>query len=82
MLDEINDMTDYLRTYGNILTDKIKETAEPLFNPGDKWNEKMYSHALRIRVSSMQNPISPRIGKIHAVVTYLGLTGVYPDLGI
>src|SRR5574341_1261163 len=43
MLDEISDMTDYLRRYGETLTDKIKQLAEPLFNPGDQWNEKMYS---------------------------------------
>ena len=43
MLDEINDMTDYLKTYGNTLTDKIKQMAEPIFNPGDKWNEKIYT---------------------------------------
>jgi SNF2 family DNA or RNA helicase len=43
MLDEIKDMTDYLRTYGGTLTDKIKQRAAPLFNPGDEWNEKMYS---------------------------------------
>lgn len=43
MLDGIQDMTDYLRTYGNLLTDRIKQTAEPLFNPGDAWNDKLYS---------------------------------------
>jgi SNF2 family DNA or RNA helicase len=43
MLDGIEDMTDYLRTYGGTLTDKIKQTAQPLFNPGDKWDEKIYN---------------------------------------
>jgi SNF2 family DNA or RNA helicase len=43
MLDEIKDMTDYLRMYGGTLTDKIKQTAEPLFNPGDKWDRKLYT---------------------------------------
>lgn len=46
MLEEIENMTDYLRIYGNFLTEKIKEKAEPLFNPGDKWNNKM-SNLLR-----------------------------------
>lgn len=43
MLDEIKDMTDYLRIYGNTLTDKIKQMAEPIFNPGDEWDKKMYT---------------------------------------
>jgi SNF2 family DNA or RNA helicase len=43
MLDEITDVTDYLRTYGNTLTDKIKQMAEPIFNPGDEWHKKMHN---------------------------------------
>jgi len=43
MLDQVKDMTDYLRIYGNTLTDKIKLAAQPLFNPGDKWDKKIYS---------------------------------------
>src|SRR5574341_2328793 len=43
MLDGMQDMTDYLRTYGNLLTDRIKQTAEPLFTPGEAWNDKLYA---------------------------------------
>lgn len=42
MLDEIEDITGYLRAYGNELADKIKQNAEPLFNPGDVWNDRIY----------------------------------------
>lgn len=41
MLSDINDITDYLRTYGNELADKIKQRAKPLFNPGDRWDDKL-----------------------------------------
>ena len=42
MLDDITGMTDYLRSYGNELTDRIKQRAEPVFNPGDQWNDNLY----------------------------------------
>ncbi|MCI0330690.1 MAG: DEAD/DEAH box helicase [candidate division Zixibacteria bacterium] len=43
MLGEIKDVTDYLRTYGATLVEKIKQTAEPIFNPGDKWDGKLHT---------------------------------------
>lgn len=43
MLSDIRDMTDYLRTYGTELADRIKKRAEPLFNPGEEWDNKLYS---------------------------------------
>lgn len=42
MLDGINGMTDYLKTYGSELADKIKQQATPLFNPGDPWDDSVY----------------------------------------
>lgn len=35
-------MTDYLRTYGKELADRIKSRAKPVYNPGDKWDSKLY----------------------------------------
>jgi SNF2 family DNA or RNA helicase len=43
MIDEINDMTDYLKVYGNTLTERIKQMAEPLFNPGEEWDKKIHT---------------------------------------
>ncbi|MFC1560880.1 helicase-related protein [Candidatus Latescibacterota bacterium] len=42
MLDEIRDMNGYLKTYGRMLAESVKQYAEPLFIPGDPWNDKMY----------------------------------------
>jgi len=42
MLEAVNDVTEYLRTYGNELADRIKRKAEPLFNPGDPWDDRLY----------------------------------------
>jgi len=36
-------MNEYLKAYGSALADGIKGSAEPLFNPGDLWDGKMYS---------------------------------------
>jgi len=36
-------MNQYLKAYGSALADRIKGSAEPLFNPGDAWDEKLYS---------------------------------------
>ena len=41
MLEGIENITDYLRTYGNELADRIKQKAEPLFSPGDKWDSRI-----------------------------------------
>jgi len=41
MITQIQNVTDYLKTYGNLLAEKVKQSAEPLFNPGDPWDEKM-----------------------------------------
>jgi len=43
MLDGINSMNDYLKAYGKTLADGIKDRAEPLFNPGDAWDDRLYS---------------------------------------
>jgi len=43
MLQDIGDMNGYLKAYGSALGDAIKGYAEPLFNPGDSWDEKLYS---------------------------------------
>jgi len=41
MITDIENVTEYLKTYGNQLAQKVKQTAEPLFNPGDPWDKKM-----------------------------------------
>ena len=41
MLTEIKTVSDYLKCYGGKLAERIKEEAKPLFNPGDKWDEKI-----------------------------------------
>ena len=41
MLQQINNITEYLKTYGTELAEKIKKEAEPLFKPGDPWENKM-----------------------------------------
>ena len=40
-LSEITNVTDYLKAYGSVLAGKIQAEAKPLFNPGEKWDEKM-----------------------------------------
>jgi len=42
MLDDVRDINDYLKTYGRALADRIKDGAEPLFNPGDEWDDRLY----------------------------------------
>ena len=41
MLEQVKNVTDYLRIYGGELAEKIKRNAEPLFNPGDEWDDKI-----------------------------------------
>ncbi len=41
MITDIGNVTDYLKTYGTQLAEKVTQTAEPLFNPGDPWDAKM-----------------------------------------
>ena len=41
MITEIKNVTDYLKTYGNHLAEKVKNSAKPLFNPGESWEPKM-----------------------------------------
>jgi SNF2 family DNA or RNA helicase len=41
MIAEIQNVTDYLKTFGNNLAEKVKGNAKPLFNPGDAWDPKM-----------------------------------------
>jgi len=41
MITEIQNVTDYLKTYGNNLAEKVKDNAKPLFNPGQPWDDKM-----------------------------------------
>ena len=41
MLEQINNVTEYLKAYGCELAEKIKKEAKPLFNPGDDWDSKI-----------------------------------------
>ena len=41
MITEIQNVTDYLKKYGNSLAEKVKDRAKPLFNPGQPWDDKM-----------------------------------------
>jgi len=41
MITEIQNVTDYLKKYGNNLAEKVKDNAKPLFNPGEAWDDKM-----------------------------------------
>jgi len=43
MITEIQNVTDYLKLFGNNLAEKVKDNAKPLFNPGDAWDPKMDS---------------------------------------
>jgi len=43
MLEDIQDMNQYLRSYSSALADAVKGSAKPLFNPGDTWDGKLYS---------------------------------------
>lgn len=43
MISEIQNVTDYLKIFGNNLAEKVKDNAKPLFNPGDVWDPKMDS---------------------------------------
>lgn len=42
MLDDIGDMSGYLRAYGRTLADNVRGRAEPLFAPGERWDERLY----------------------------------------
>ena len=41
MLEQITNVTEYLKAYGGELAEKIKREAKPLFNPGDDWDNKI-----------------------------------------
>ena len=41
MLEQITNVTQYLKTYGAELAEKIKREAKPLFTPGDPWDNKI-----------------------------------------
>src|SRR5574341_1277151 len=41
MLDTVNTLTDYLKEFGSFLAHKVQSQAEPLFNPGTPWNNKL-----------------------------------------
>jgi hypothetical protein len=41
MLDSIDDVTGYLRSFGGALANKIQTEARPLFQPGDAWHPRM-----------------------------------------
>ncbi len=41
MLQEITNITEYLKSYGTELAEKIKTEAEPLFKPGQPWDNRM-----------------------------------------
>lgn len=42
MIYDVTDMSQYLRGYGRALADRIKDQAEPLYSPGDEWDERLY----------------------------------------
>lgn len=42
MIENVRDMNDYLKTYGRTLVSGIKDGAEPLFSPGDGWDDRLY----------------------------------------
>ena len=41
MIHDITDISGYLSTFGPTLAKKIQDQAEPLFEPGGKWAEKL-----------------------------------------
>jgi len=41
MITEIQNVTEYLKTFGNQLAAKVRDKARPLFNPGENWDDKM-----------------------------------------
>ena len=41
MITEIQNVTEYLKAFGNQLAQKVKDKAQPLFNPGEIWDDKM-----------------------------------------
>jgi hypothetical protein len=41
MLESIDDVTGYLRSFGGDLAHKIQTEAQPLFQPGDEWHPRM-----------------------------------------
>jgi len=41
VLEQVTSVTEYLKTYGAELAEKIKKEAKPLFNPGDEWDNKI-----------------------------------------
>ena len=41
MITQIQNVTDYLKTYGTQLAEKVQQNAEPVFTPGDEWDSKM-----------------------------------------
>ncbi len=41
MLEPINDVNEYLQTFGGALAEKIQSEACPLFRPGDQWSPRM-----------------------------------------
>jgi len=41
MITEIQNVTEYLKTFGSHLAGKVKDRANPLFNPGEAWHDKM-----------------------------------------
>ena len=43
MIEKIQNVTGYLKIFGNNLAEKVKDNAKPLFNPGDAWDPKMDS---------------------------------------
>jgi SNF2 family DNA or RNA helicase len=41
MLEQITNVTEYLKAYGSELAERIKKEAKPLFNPGDDWDNRI-----------------------------------------
>jgi hypothetical protein len=41
VLESIDDVTGYLRSFGSALAHKIQTEAHPLFQPGDAWHPRM-----------------------------------------
>jgi len=41
MITEIENVTEYLKRFGGQLAKRVKDRAQPLFNPGEHWDDKM-----------------------------------------
>ena len=42
MVHDVTDMVGYLTRYGRTLADRIRDEAQPLFSPGDLWDDRLH----------------------------------------